>query len=71
VKGNGVAATDAPAAPETTPGVGDACFADAQGAELVASNDVSVCGPCTILCPYPLHLVQKKNCECKCEGNAS
>lgn len=34
----------------------------------VAASDASDCGACTILCPYPLHLVQTKNCVCKCVG---
>jgi hypothetical protein len=69
VPGNGLAepapadSTDAPTV------IGGFCSAGAGGGVLVASNTPSQCGACTILCPYPLHLVQKHNCDCVCVGN--
>jgi hypothetical protein len=48
--------------------IGGFCSAGASGV-LVASNTPPQCGACTIFCAYPLHLVQKHNCDCVCVGN--
>jgi hypothetical protein len=49
--------------------IGGFCSAGASGGVLVASNTPRQCGACTIFCAYPLHLVQKHNCDCVCVGN--
>jgi hypothetical protein len=67
---HGAAESDSTDSIEATTGIGDHCVANAASGGLVASNTSAQCGPCTILCPYPTHLVQTGNCQCKCVGSA-
>jgi hypothetical protein len=70
VPDNGLAEPAPADSTEPAPSTSSDCGADTGVGALVASNGASGCGACTILCPYPTHLVQTGNCQCKCVGSA-
>jgi len=69
VPGNGLAEPASADSTEAATVIGGFCSAGASAGVLVASNTPPQCGACTIFCAYPLHLVQKHNCDCVCVGN--